>query len=1570
MLNLPKKILALALLVSLTSFNPSPGFDSAKNILIEDSENTKAYFVPSFANCPANIANVLPNSGDCTASATWTPPTASGTGTVIVTSNYSPGDSFFPGTHQVVYRATDNSGQTAFCTFTVTVLDTVSPTITVPADITVNTDPGSCVAVVTFPYPTAIDNCPAGTGESPLEQNFDGGDDFSTLCYVFDGTSVGVAGNINGTQELETLDLVRFDTRSLLMPITRFNGTGEIFFDHRITTGTGNLIDHNSRITVSLLNSLGIATQIFTKQYVDENVHTEFIPITQTGDFSVLFEFDTDSNENDVAFLDNIYVPGFVVADETFSGSCPAAVLRVAQVPFYSGDEFLVGTTTLRYFSEDANGNISFNEFNITVLNNLTPPNGSNENYCEGSPIPELNANTASGEVVDWYDSPSGGILLHTGNTYTPTGPGSYYVQTRNPITGCVSGTRTEIILTEDPKPSPPIVVASIEYCIGDTAAQLTLNGDTRYPVEWYDQLTGGTMYATAPTPSTTTAGSTFYYVQQVNSTTLCASDRSTIEVIVYSLPAAPTVTSPVEYCIGDTAAEINDSATGSNLQWYDAAVGGNLIPGATRPDTSAVGQQFYWVTQTIASGSISCESTRARLTVNINADPVITNQPGNRSVCENGTVTFTVTASGASTYQWQMFSGGAWVDLTNTPPYSNTTANSLTITAASLPMNGNRYRVVASSAAATCSNTTSNDALLTVSPLPNAPGVTTPVTYCHNDTPVQLTATGNGLLWYNSATGGTGSATAPTPSTATVGDTSYWVSQTVTECEGPRQEIRVIVNAIPNAPGVTTPVTYCHNDVPVQLTATGSDLLWYNSATGGTGSATAPTPSTATVGDTSYWVNQADANNCERSRTEIVVTVNALPNVVANATATAINAGDPVTLTGSGANTYVWDQGVADGDTVNPLTTTTYTVIGTAANGCQNTDSVTITVAPTSDLRLEKVVDTSTPNIGATVTFTLTVTNDGPIDSAVGTIVNDVLPLGFAYAGDNGSAANGSYDNVSGDWTLPVISNGTSVSLEITATVNVPTGAAGEYSNIAQVSVAANFDPDSQPDNDDGDQSEDDEAAVVVTPQLADLEIVNTVTPDLGNPGDSVLFTVDVINNGPNDAVNVSIENIVPIGYTVTNINNGGAQTANTINWSILNIPSGANEILTFEATINVPTNSGNEYLNTVQVVSVDQFDPDSAPNNDDGDQSEDDEDNAEIELIPADLSLDKALSAASNPTPNTGDTLTFELTLTNEGPGIATNVTVEDTLPIGYTLGAVNNGGTVSGNVISWNLADVPVGARTLSYEVTLNVPTNVVSEYTNIAQITTSDQFDPDSTPNNDDGDQSEDDEASHFINPPTVDLEINKTVDKPRTFFEDTIVFTITASNNSTYEATNIGIEDVLPSGYVLVSHTSGLGAYDETTSTWEIPSIAIGATATLEMTVTVTDTDDYTNVAELIYVDQIDPNIDNDRAEVTPEVTQSECLTIFNEFSPNNDGANDFFFIECIEQYPNNLLQIFNRWGAKVFEMKGYDNSWDGISNGRATLNASKRLPVGTYYYILELGEGQTVPKSGWLYISR
>jgi len=872
--DLLKKLFVLIIIASTTSFTyisePSFGNPLLNTVHKDLPRTTTAPFVPTFSNCPANITNVMPNSGDCTAVVNWTPPTASGTGPVTITSNYDPGDSFYPGTHRVIYRATDING-TSFCEFTVQVVDNQPPVITVPSNITTTADAGSCGAVVTFPYPTATDNCPAGEG-APIDENFDSGTDLSTQCYDFDGTFVGSDGETNGSiGELETVELINNDIRSFTSPLTRFNGTGEIFFDHKIIAGSpsGN-IGNGARLTVKLITTGAVETIIFTELYLDENVQTEYITITQSGNFFVQFEWETNQNRSDIAFLDDLYIPGYVISD-TNVVTCGVKNHRVSQIagfPFRSNVEFPVGTTTLEYVTRDAAGNPSFASFTVTVTNNIVPPAGSDVEYCEGTPVPELSVTVSSGETVDWYDAAVGGtLLLGDSNTYTPPGPGNYYAETRNVSTGCVSSTRRRIRLTENPQPNPPSAPSPIEYCINDTAVPLTATGDPGNMITWYDAPTGGTIYATAPTPDTSTAQTTFYYVEQEDAGTGCVSNRTEVVVTVYALPLAPMVITPVEYCVGETSNELNDSVTsGSNLRWYDAATGGTEIPGTTRPSTATAGQQFFWVTQSAMSGGTNCESTRTQLTVNVNNPPAISMDPANRAVCENANAIFAVGASDADTFQWQLFDGTNWNDLTNTAPYSGALSNTLTITNVTTSLNGNQYRAVASSPAASCPDAISNGATLTVNTAPPAPTSGGDQTECAQNPVQTLTATatapsGATVVWYDALTGGNIVAS---PILDAVGTITYYAESenTTTNCgSSARTAVTLTIQPAPTAPTSGGDQTECEQDPIQTLMATasapsGSSVVWYDAATGGS---TVANPILNTVGTITYYAESTD---------------------------------------------------------------------------------------------------------------------------------------------------------------------------------------------------------------------------------------------------------------------------------------------------------------------------------------------------------------------------------------------------------------------------------------------------------------------------------------------------------------------------------------------------------------------------------------------------------------------------------------------------------------------------------------------------------------------------------------
>ncbi len=210
----------------------------------------------------------------------------------------------------------------------------------------------------------------------------------------------------------------------------------------------------------------------------------------------------------------------------------------------------------------------------------------------------------------------------------------------------------------------------------------------------------------------------------------------------------------------------------------------------------------------------------------------------------------------------------------------------------------------------------------------------------------------------------------------------------------------------------------------------------------------------------------------------------------------------------------------------------------------------------------------------------------------------------------------------------------------------------------------------------------------------------------------------------------------------------------------------------------------------------------------------------------------------------------------------------------------------------------------------------------------------------------------------------DIAISKTVNDETPVVGDEITFTITVNNDGDYPYEHVQVRDELPAGYRYISSNASHGSYSTASNIWEITDLPGNETATLEMIVEVLPEEDYTNVAALESSTPTDPNDDNNEDEASIDPI---CLTVYNEFSPNGDGSNDYFWIDCIEQYPSNVLKIYNRYGNLVFETSGYENDWDGTANKGSIRH--DRLPVGTYFYVLELEENNTV-KKGWLYLMR
>ena len=216
-----------------------------------------------------------------------------------------------------------------------------------------------------------------------------------------------------------------------------------------------------------------------------------------------------------------------------------------------------------------------------------------------------------------------------------------------------------------------------------------------------------------------------------------------------------------------------------------------------------------------------------------------------------------------------------------------------------------------------------------------------------------------------------------------------------------------------------------------------------------------------------------------------------------------------------------------------------------------------------------------------------------------------------------------------------------------------------------------------------------------------------------------------------------------------------------------------------------------------------------------------------------------------------------------------------------------------------------------------------------------------------------------------NPEPIDLLIEKIVDNDRPLVGDEITFTISATNLTLDRVLDITISDLLADDFIYISDNPSIGIYDEITGVWTIDELLAEEVVDLEITVTVVGSGSIQNTATLIDSFPEDAVSTNDEATVILQTVVSPCLdcgTICNIFSPNQDGINDFLILNCFETYPNNSLQIFDRYGNDVYKAAPYDSSWSGTFN-------NGDLPRGTYFYVLDLGDGTEVTK-GWIQIIR
>ena len=285
-------------------------------------------------------------------------------------------------------------------------------------------------------------------------------------------------------------------------------------------------------------------------------------------------------------------------------------------------DNELVGNETglVAYYNFN-HGNPSSDNDGVTTLEDATTNNldatlqsfalsGSTSNWVASGPtilgVSEVCLNstetlTHTNSGGSWSSSDSSVISIDASGNITANSTGTAtitYTYTYN--TCSYESTKT---ITVNDSPSLP-TVSDVSYCEGETASALTASAATGHTLQWYTAATGGTASTSAPTPTTTSAGTITYYVSQVNDTTGCESDRATITVTVNALPSLPTV-SDISYCEGEIASALTATAASDHsLLWYTDATGGTASTTAPTPITTSAGTTTFYVSQKQDSGT------------------------------------------------------------------------------------------------------------------------------------------------------------------------------------------------------------------------------------------------------------------------------------------------------------------------------------------------------------------------------------------------------------------------------------------------------------------------------------------------------------------------------------------------------------------------------------------------------------------------------------------------------------------------------------------------------------------------------------------------------------------------------------------------------------------------------------------------------------------------------------------------------------------------------------------------------------------------------------------------------
>ena len=486
--------------------------------------------------------------------------------------------------------------------------------------------------------------------------------------------------------------------------------------------------------------------------------------------------------------------------------------------------------------------------------------------------------------------------------------------------------------------------------------------------------------------------------------------------------------------------------------------------------------------------------------------------------------------------------------------------------------------------------------------------------------------------------------------------------------------------------------------------------------------------------------------------------------------------------------------------------------------DSANNSDSVLLELVE-SDLVIVKEGNIDPVNAGDPLTYTLTVTNNGP-DSAAGVTVVDTLPSDVTFvSGDvDGNAGQVNFDLGTGVLTanLGGMTNG-QVSV---VTVNVSVGAnpANTLSNTATVSATPNTDSN---------LANNSSSITTAVTRFVDLAISKVAS---GTPisGQDVTYSLTVTNTGATDAADVVVTDALDDDLTFVSFSPLTSGATHSLAGQDLTIDVGtllAGAAVTFEFVATIDAAAVGNIPNSATVATSDT---DTVPSN-----------NTDAMSITAlnqvDLILGKSVDLATA-VPGL-DQLVYTFTVSHDTDSVSdgNTVIVTDTIPTGLT-GVVINAPTADDTTY-----DPGTGNLTVQYDVFPNGETRVFTLTANVQEDATGTVVNTAVVSSlGTDLDPANNSASASTTLTPDFDVQVSKVADDPNSIPDDTVVYTVTVTNTGPSTAPGVILTDVLPAGVTLVSATMGGQTGVESAGTITFPSvnIASGDTATAVITVTV------------------------------------------------------------------------------------------------------------------------------------